>query len=103
MTTEIEALLALEPARARGELGDREAAGLVDVERQVLHLDRHVLDLLEVALGDVAAADRVARGCRSARQMMRVASCSADISSEKKPTMPPLTRLVVAVGLHLAA
>ena len=24
-------------------------------------------------------------------EMMRVASCSADISSEKKPTMPPLT------------
>src|SRR5215510_6459619 len=24
-------------------------------------------------------------------EMMRVASCSADISSEKKPTIPPLT------------
>jgi len=30
---------------------------------------------------------------RSAR--IRVASCSADISQEKKPTMPPCTALVV--------
>ena len=35
--------------------------------------------------------------------MMRVASCSADISSEKKPTMPPFTVCDVAVGAHLAA
>ena len=35
--------------------------------------------------------------------MMRVASCSADISSEKKPTMPPLTVLMCPSGLHLAA
>ena len=34
--------------------------------------------------------------------MMRVASCSADISSEKKPTMPPLTVFDRAVGLLLA-
>src|SRR5438270_19095 len=30
---EVEALLPLEPARARRELGDRQAAGLVDIER----------------------------------------------------------------------
>ncbi len=30
--------------------------------------------------------------------MMRVASCSDDISSEKKPTMPPLTVLVLPSG-----
>ena len=30
--------------------------------------------------------------------MMRVASCSADISSEKKPTMPPLIVTMLAVG-----
>ena len=35
--------------------------------------------------------------------MMRVASCSADISSEKKPTMPPFDGHGVAVGAHLAA
>ena len=35
--------------------------------------------------------------------MMRVASCSADISSEKKPTMPPLTVLIWPSALHLAA
>ena len=35
--------------------------------------------------------------------MMRVASCSADISSEKKPTMPPFDRVDVSVGAHLAA
>ena len=34
--------------------------------------------------------------------MMRVASCSADISSEKKPTMPPLTVFIDAVRLLLA-
>ena len=33
--------------------------------------------------------------------MMRVASCSADISSEKKPTMPPLVVACVPSGLHL--
>ena len=35
--------------------------------------------------------------------MIRVASCSADISSEKKPTMPPLTVVIWPSGLHLAA
>ena len=30
--------------------------------------------------------------------MMRVASCSADISSEKKPTTPPLAASIDAVG-----
>jgi hypothetical protein len=34
--------------------------------------------------------------------MIRVASCSADISSEKKPTMPPST-VRCAVGARLAA
>ena len=34
--------------------------------------------------------------------MMRVASCSADISSEKNPTMPPLSGLDRAVRLLLA-
>src|SRR5580704_6946961 len=58
---EIEAALALEPARPRRQLADRETAGLVDVKRQVLQLDRDVLDSLEVALVDAAAADLVRR------------------------------------------
>ena len=35
--------------------------------------------------------------------MMRVASCSDDISSEKKPTMPPSSTLDRSVGLMLGA
>ena len=35
--------------------------------------------------------------------MMRVASCSDDISSEKKPTMPPLAVVMGSVRLRLAA
>ena len=58
---QVEALLPLQPPRARGELRDRQAAGLVDEERQVLQLDRDVLDLLEVALVDAAAPDRARR------------------------------------------
>ena len=42
---QVEPALALEPARARGKLRDREAAGFVDVERQVLQFDRNILDL----------------------------------------------------------
>ena len=43
--------------RARGELGDREAAGLVDIERDRLHLARGFRDAVEVAGLDLAAAD----------------------------------------------
>ena len=53
----VEAALALEPAGARGKLRDRKAAGLVDIERQALQLDRDVLDGLEIGLGDAAAPD----------------------------------------------
>ena len=56
---QVEAALALQPPRAGGELGDRNAAGLVDVERDRLHLAHRLGDLLEVVLGDVAAADLV--------------------------------------------
>src|ERR1700676_5333561 len=58
---EVETLLPLQPARARGELRNRKTAGLVDIERQRLQFDRVVADFLEVGLGDAAAADR-ARG-----------------------------------------
>ncbi len=56
---QIEAALALEPARAGGKLRHRKAAGLVDVERQVLQFDRVILDLLEIGLADGAAPDLV--------------------------------------------
>ncbi len=65
---EIEAALALEPARARRQLADRQTAGLVDVERQVLQFDRDVLDFLEIGFGDGAAADLVRGYCRSVRK-----------------------------------
>ena len=52
-----EALLALEPARAGRELGDRDAAGLVDVERQRGHLLAGLDQALELGLVDHAAAD----------------------------------------------
>ena len=55
----VEAALALQPARARGELRDRNAAGLVDVERDRLHLEHRLRDEMELVLGDVAAADLV--------------------------------------------
>ena len=45
--------------RAGRELRDRDAAGLVDVEGNLLHLADRVGDVVKVALGDVAAADLV--------------------------------------------
>ena len=42
-------------------------------------------------LGHVAVADLVARAPAPPPTRMRAASCSADISSEKKPTTPPST------------
>src|SRR5665213_3784851 len=57
----IEALLPLQPARARGQLRDRQAAGFIDIERQRLQLDRIIADFLEVGFGNAAAADH-ARG-----------------------------------------
>ena len=65
---QVEAVLALQPPRARGELRDRDAAALVDVERDALHLARGVGDAAEVVLVDVAAADLVARRRRTARR-----------------------------------
>src|SRR5260221_13931229 len=55
---EVEVFWPLETRGRRGELCHREPAGLVDEERQVLQLDRDVLDLLEIALVDAAAPDR---------------------------------------------
>src|SRR5436309_5423040 len=55
---EIQALLPLETPRPGGELRDRQPAGLVDEERQVLQLNRHILDLLEITFVDAAPPDR---------------------------------------------
>src|SRR5262249_11176133 len=52
----IEAALALQASRARGELRDRETTGLVDVERQLLHRAREGDNLVEISLGDLTAA-----------------------------------------------
>src|SRR5262249_57114899 len=54
---EVETLLSLEPPGEGGKLRDGQSASLVDEERQVLQLDRHVLDLLEVPFVDAAAPD----------------------------------------------
>ena len=53
----IQSALALQPPRAGRQLRDREPAGLIDIEGQVLQFDRDVLDLLEIRFGDAAAAD----------------------------------------------
>src|SRR6202790_539941 len=62
---EVEALLPLQPARARGELRDRKSAGLVDIKRQRLQFDRVIPDLFEISLGDAATADRARRNTRT--------------------------------------
>src|SRR5439155_11372896 len=56
-----EAFLPFQAPRPRGQLRNREATGFVDVERQVFQLDGVVADLLELAFGDAAAADRTRR------------------------------------------
>ena len=66
---QVEALLALQPAGAGGELRDRDAAGLVDIERQRSAISiGDVAELVEIALGDPAAPDLARRRCRSARR-----------------------------------
>ena len=52
-----EALLALQLAGARGQLGDGDAAGLIDVERAFAHHAADLDELTELVLVDHAAAD----------------------------------------------
>ena len=47
--------------RARGKLGHGDAAGLVDIEREVLQLLRHLDDAIELLGVDPAAADALGR------------------------------------------
>src|SRR5262249_54028125 len=58
---EVETFLSFETPSAGGKLRDGQSARLVDEERQVLQLDRHVLDSLEVPFVDAAAPDRARR------------------------------------------
>ena len=53
--------LALQAPRARGKLGHGDAAGLVDIEREVLQLLRHLDDAVELLGVDPAAADALGR------------------------------------------
>ena len=95
---QVEAALALQPAGARGELGDGEAAGLVDVERHALHLARRLDDRARTASSLIRPRRMSDEGTPDCSATMRVASCSDDISSEKKPTMPPSTVLIAPSG-----
>src|SRR5579872_3209926 len=54
---QVETSLPLQSPRACGQLGNRETTGFVNIERQRLELDRIIADLLEIVLGDPAAAD----------------------------------------------
>jgi hypothetical protein len=63
---QVEAALALEPARAGCELRDGDAAGLVDRAGMLLHFAR-APRALEIR-SDIAAADRARRGFPSARR-----------------------------------
>ena len=58
---QVQASLPFEAPRPRGELRDRDAAALIDVEGNALHLPRGVGDAAKIVLIDVAAADLVAR------------------------------------------
>ena len=58
---EAEAPLALQPPRAGGELGDGDAAGLVDIKRQMLQLLGDLDDAVELVGIDAAAADALGR------------------------------------------
>ena len=58
---EAEAPLALQPPRAGGKLGNGDAAGLVDIKRQVLELLGDLDDAVEFVGIDAAAADALGR------------------------------------------
>ena len=55
----VEPPLALESPCAGRQLGDRNAAGLVDIEGNLLHVAHRFGDPVEISFGDVAAADLV--------------------------------------------
>ena len=78
---------------------DRQATGLVHVERQCSAV-RWSNPLIFSKSTSLMPPRRIwFDGMPVCSAMMRAASCSADISSEKKPTMPPLTVLVWPSGL----
>ena len=85
---QVEPPLALQAAGAGRQLRDRDAARVVDIERASTASPGGDDEARELLLGQVAAADLVG-GTLACSAITRVASCSADISSEKKPTDPP--------------
>ena len=98
----VEALLPLQPARAGGELRDRQAAGFVDVERQRLQLDRVVADLLEIGLADAAAADHAGRDAGLLGENTRGELFGGHFAGEEADDAA-VDGLHRAVGLHFGA
>src|SRR5205085_11124019 len=92
--------LALEPAGPGHQLGDRKAAGFVDIEGQRLQLDRVVADLLEISLVDAAAADR-ARGNAGALGDDTGGELLGRHFAGEEADHAAVGRLGGAVGLHL--
>ena len=99
---EVHAALALEPPRPRRKLRDREAAGLVDEERQVLQLDRDVFDLLEFLLVDAAAADGARRNAALLGDDAGGKLLGRHFQREEADDSA-VDGIDVAVGAHLAA
>ena len=87
-------------ARAR-QLSDRDAARLVDEERNFLHHLRGRRRDVRTLPSEISAAPLIFdEGISVCSEMIRVASCSDDISSEKKPNHgPPFLGTERAVGL----
>jgi len=88
--------------RARGELSDAEAAGLVDEQRQILQLDGHVLKPVEVALVDAAAPD-CARGNASPLGNNTCGELLGGHFKREKADDAAVRRLDMPVGANLAA
>ncbi len=65
---QIEARLALQPARPRRQLGEGQAAGVIEVERRLLDLQRRVAHPAELRGVDLALAQLVRRHARGLGQ-----------------------------------
>src|SRR3569623_52437 len=64
----VEALLPLQPTRARHQLRDGAAAGVVDMEGQVLHFRGVIANFFEIVFGNAAAPDRAGGNSGALRQ-----------------------------------
>ena len=99
---EIHPLLAFQPPGTRGQLRHRQPAGLVDEERQVLQLDRDVLDLLEIPFGDAAAPDGARRDAALLGDDAGGELLGRHFEREEADDAA-VDRVDMAVGAHLAA